>query len=440
MKTIFIVILISLMNFPLFGDEPIDPLNPTCEECNTIPHRYPHFYCDGSTASKHTICLEIPLTESQITEMLYKCFMKRKSVLCFNFDASTFPWDINSVDPNDSSREESWDLIIRGTTTGPKIVFDIEDLLDTKPASINPIKRAFNEWNSICSRTDNPDSGSTTCCVSVYFETNPDNIDSNNRNAIAVASSFAKLSEIHNPLAPLNDCNYECDPNAETPSFRIRFNATDAFTQRFKAPQPDGAPPTSLPKRFFISRDLIPSGSNIEYGNYSDNEMQFYDIYTVILHELGHLLGFNHFHNSEKGVPCNDVDNSSDGVMHTPLDHNKRKELTWRDRCAYKRMYCCPNFQRCYNYVSVQEDENRSAGKILLLYPNPTNSTLTIPYSFETSVEFVVFAVDGTVVQTGIIPEGSDGFTFDVSSLSNGAYTLVLNSAKPVFRKFIISK
>lgn len=438
MKTILFLILNLLLYFPLFGDEPIDPQNPTCTECNTIPHRYPHFYCDGNTVEKHTICLQIPIPDSQKQQMAYKCLMKRNGVLCFNFDDSTFPWDINSVDPNDETREESWDLIIRGTSTGPKIVFDIEDLDDSKPASINPIKRAFNEWNSVCERTDNPDSEENTCCVKLYFELDADKILSKNKTAIAYANSEAKLSEM--PSGPhFNNCNYNCNPNSETPSFIIRFNATDEFIQRFPAPQPEGAPPTSLPKRFFISRDLIPPGSNIEYGSYSGDEMQFFDIYTVVLHELGHLLGFDHF--TDKGEnPCEDIDNSSDGVMHTPLVDNKRKELTWRDRCAYKRMYCCNDFQRCYNNVSVKEDENSVDGKIPQLYPNPTNTTLTIPYSFDTSLEFVVFAVDGTVVQTGIIPEGSDGFTFDVSTLSNGSYTLVLNSKKPIFRKFVISK
>ncbi len=59
---------------------------------------------------------------------------------------------------------------------------------------------------------------------------------------------------------------------------------------------------------------------------------------------------------------------------------------------------------------------------------------------FESSLEFVVFTVDGIVVQTGVIPEGSDGFIFDVSSLPNGVYTFVLNSPKPIFRKFVITK
>gem|GEM_PF-4471622 len=154
---------------------------------------------------------------------------------------------------------------------------------------------------------------------------------------------------------------------------------------------------------------------------------------------MGHLLGFDHFDNDGDN-PCKDIDDTEDGIMYRAYDDNVRKQLSWRDRCAYKRMYCCPDFQRCYNNVSVQEDENNFDGKIPQLFPNPTNTTLTIPYSFDTSLEFVVFAIDGTVVQTGVIPEGSDGFTFDVSALSNGAYTIVLNSKKPIFRKFVISK
>jgi|GEM_PF-6062293 len=273
MKTILFLILNLLLYFPLFGDEPIDLQNPTCTECNTIPHRYPHFYCDGNTVEKHTICLQIPIPDSQKQEMAYKCLMKRNGVLCFNFDASTFPWTINSVDPKDDTREESWNLIVRGTDEGPETVFNINDLKSSDP-NINPIKRAFNTWNNICERTDNPDSEENTCCVKVSFVTDPQQIKHKNKTAIAYASSDAKLSEI--PSGPhYNSCNYNCDPNAETPSFRIRFNATNAFTQRFKAPQPDGAPPTSLPRNFFISRDLIPEGSNIENGSYSGDKMRF---------------------------------------------------------------------------------------------------------------------------------------------------------------------
>ena len=363
MKTILFLILNLLLYFPLFGDEPIDLQNPTCTECNTIPHRYPHFYCDGITPDKHTICLEIPIPEWQKKKkMEYKCFMKRNGVLCSKFDETSFPWTINSVDPENDEIEESWNMIIRGTSTGPKVVFDIRDLSEEDPIN-NPIKRAINQWSDVCERTDEPDPEEETCCINISFETNQQNLEDAHKTSIAVSNSKAKLSEISNSMEPLNDCNYECVPNADEHSFTIRFNATDEFTKRFNPPQGEGAPLTSLPRNFFISRDLIPNGSNIEYANYVDNEMRYFDIYTIIQHEVGHLLGFNHFNYTDKGVPCKDLDNTTDGIMNL-LDDNKRKELTWRDRCAYKRLYCCTDFQRCYNNVSVQEDENNFDGKI----------------------------------------------------------------------------
>lgn len=439
MKTLLFLISIFLLNIHLFADEPLDPNNPTCEECNTKPYKYPYKMCNRNSLEEVNYCFEFPIPPSGWQERIMenKCLLKRTGELCFKFDATTFPWTINSVDPNDDTREESWNLIVRGTNEGPETVFNINDLKSINP-NINPILRAVNEWKSICTRNDDPQSEGNTCCIQVSFVVNPDEYFKEHPQTISVASYKITAKE-PNSNEP-NECNFDCDVNTNKESaFQIKINATDAFTQRFHAPQPYGSPPTSLPKRFFISRDLIPDGSNIEYGDYKENEMEFYDLYSVMLREMGKFLGFGIFTDTGEN-PCQDVNNSTDGIMHINLKHNTRKELSWRDRCAYKRMYCCPNIQRCYTYVSVQENENRVDGKIPLLYPIPTNTTLTIPYSFDTSLEYVVFAVDGTVVQEGIIPEGSIGFTIDLSVLSNGSYTLVLNFKKPIFRKFFISK
>lgn len=166
----------------------------------------------------------------------------------------------------------------------------------------------------------------------------------------------------------------------------------------------------------------VPVGSIVPRNWYYTNrtgphsDVEWYDLQSVIEHEMGHWLGFEDYQQRD----CN---SSYSGMMNSPLYSNTTESISSSDRCMFQKLYCCPS-----NSTSVKE-EDPIIDSDFNIFPNPTKSDVTISLSPSTSQyikKLRIVDVGGKTVFEQIYPVGNSDCIVHTNGLSKGTYLFVM--------------
>lgn len=310
---------------------------------------------------------------------------------------STVPTVVCSNDPY-SNGKRPWKMCLPTQIEYDASMLDVEELADIvngqrivsfKRSSLpSIIVGSLNDWYSIC--TINPDPNNCQNCTikvlwsneELHFPYDPvDKIDYRNQ------AGFTSLR--YNPSSPTGggQCKADCENS------RIWLNNTEYYTR------PDDQV-NSYPRRFFwteIAPEPFPDYDALEFR-------------AVILHEMGHFLGFGH-----TSAGCGE----NQGIMDVKYNHNSLSEY---DKCMYRLLYCCPR------PTDVQE-EPPSINSTFNIFPNPISSGVTIalsPTTAQYSKHLRVIDMGGKIVMEQQFQAGSSDCTVSTAGFAAGNYLIIM--------------
>ena len=430
---IFVCINIS---FSQVKNKPNDPKNPTCDECHCIPHSYPQNHCyDGKTffspedSVNYEIsrCVTIPLSNELISKNIN--FWKYNHNLCFNYTDLGFPLKpgIRLDDFGDIEEMHNFsgskDTVINGTSTKRSYpIFKLQSIYDSNNTN-SLIDRVIKEWKSNCPLSDTTVRGDDICCIKIYWSTD------------VIDFALEPTEKIENILAkafPKYTNTDNCDSIQVLCGREIVINATRAFLKPIEVPDVQFL----IPSRFFFT-DSIPSGKDAVFNINYDSTFKFYSLEDVLLHEIGHILGFNHSFDSI----CNTKveGDSVESIMFFDQPHSYKQGLTWQDRCAYKRANCCPipdtsanqmflNGSACDLASTVEQIKKLQA----LSYPNPADQWVFVPTSVEGNYSVEIYDYVGRQYFNGSLESFDSKIGIPVGHLANGNYVIRVTMSKNI--------
>jgi hypothetical protein len=335
-------------------NEIIAACDPACKSA-----KYRYMGCDMTTNKKMEICTDNPRGTLNFKPWK-KCFPMSIEVGSFPFTK----WNSLYFDLNSDNIRQSNETLFN--------IIEAEDV----------IKNGLNSWSSIC--TYDNQNCSTCSPIKVIWATRTEDMKGY-PNVLAV--TYQKLeADAGEPT-----CTFDCE------SSYIALNATDGFID---VPLDSKTPPDPW---FYTNRT----------GPHS--RFDWYDLQSVIEHEMGHWLGFED--NQEE---CN---SSYTGLMQTPLPPNTERSISNSDRCMFEKLYCCPA-----NSTSVGE-EPATISSTFTIFPNPTSTSVTIalsPSSAQYAKRLRVVDIAGKIVFEQVFPAGNSDCTVQTNGLSKGSYLFIM--------------
>jgi hypothetical protein len=230
------------------------------------------------------------------------------------------------------------------------------------------------------------------------------------------------IAVTHQIIKKDGSCHQDCD------STYIALNAIPSWMGT-------GARP--LKNHFFYTFEDYPEKDDDQYFNFK----------SIILHEVGHWLGFGDIYETGgSGDPpiCTPPPSGSNQISTVMWGDIKggveRDELSDIDKCMFMLLYCCAPMTDIEEEV-VQFQINLEA------IPNPANNELTVKYFLPPSsnVNLYLFDIKGSLVafkyNVALDTSGANQTSLDISRLSSGSYSLVLNfDNRRISKKVVISR
>lgn len=178
--------------------------------------------------------------------------------------------------------------------------------------------------------------------------------------------------------------------------------------------------PRPIPEKFFYT-DYTPEPNDWPLNTYLD-------LKKVILHELGHALGFEH-----TTADCGETNSI---MSDKPANHTRN--LTNYDKCMFRLLYCCEPI------TNVQEDYIYQ-NKVFDIIPNPAFDYINIDFSVDeinNNVSIIIYnqlGTQATPIMNKIYPAGKFTEKFNISDMPSGVYLLVIiKGTKQETRKLVV--
>ncbi|MBL8005120.1 MAG: zinc-dependent metalloprotease [Candidatus Kapabacteria bacterium] len=435
----FILILVSINYiFAQVKTKPNDPKNPTCDECYCLPHSFPQNHCfdgktffspDDSVNYEISRCVTIPLSNQLISKNIN--FWKYNHNLCFNYSDLGFPLqpgirltvegfgDIEEMNNFSGSR----DTIINGNATVRTYpIFKLSSIYDTNNSN-SLIDRVFKEWKSNCPISDSTVRGDDFCCIKIYWSTDVRDF---------VLEPGERIENVLAKAFPDYNDHDDCDSIQVLCGREIIINATRQFFAPVDVPDVQ----YKIPSKFFFT-DSIPTGTDAIFDINYDSKFKFYSLEDVLLHEVGHILGFKHSFDTI----CNTkVEGESvESIMFFDQPHSYKQGLTWQDRCAYKRANCCPIPDTSANQMFMNGSACDLASTIehinklqALSYPIPADQWVFVPTTVEGNYSVEIYDYVGRQYFNGSLESFDSKIGIPVGHLANGNYVIRVTISKNI--------
>ena len=186
-----------------------------------------------------------------------------------------------------------------------------------RTAAINEMNQACYDWNCLCGKQNDQ----CQCQISCSFSTNASEFGSSGSEALAQSKSIYWAYY----------CTVQCGQ-----SF-IAVNNSNDFCDNVGG----------YPTRYFITEDNInlQTMAQIKQAN-----CEVYDFLQIMLHEIGHVLGFDHY---------DDCTPSIHGIMDAKQDMatGTFAGLNIYDKCMFKKLYCPDLVPVKEQYAQNNDDE-----------------------------------------------------------------------------------
>lgn len=370
--------------------QPTSSARVSCEDCAGEEH--PYFFCNPNESDpmKRRVmkCTDDPLKYA--SDNGYSP-MKMNLPLCIDYDYNSFPFDRGAYLGSVTTQKNKEGIGLYRNL----YPFDLGDFSDPT----NPLTRARDKWNSLC-QSGSSSSGGSNCCVIIEWSVKPEHFDIDGKQAIA--NQFTNFA---------NGCDKNCNDE------KILLNFSDEFMD-WRTIVNENGDTIYYPRRMIYTHDPMPDYAWDNNTEIDHCEVDDYSMYSVVLHELGHSLGFAHDGDADvDGNVCENWDN----LMAPGADKKmigEEFDLTEEDECKFIKFYCCPS------PTSVKEI---IAGGDILISPNPTSSNVNISFKLTEAsfIEIEIIDINGkriSILFDDLIHTDQFSQGFDVSGISNGHY------------------
>ena len=396
----------------------------TCGQKLNCPEgvKYPYLFCvlekNGDTR-KITECVEDPLDyEATHSDSFPKTFsMKAKLPICLlNVNAN-----MNTIARHFSSYKTG------GSDSKEVVLFGVDYTQSVSLLFLETIA-AIDKWNCVCGYTS-----SFPCSTVIRYEftENPNLF----RDPLDVKNTSGFATRAEKPYQIGNEDDYNC--NFDYDNSKIYFNATSLYL--FDLHDFPSDPNTPLIRGWVaqeyignLNSPLIPKSPDVGIISFQQ----------VLLHELGHMLGFGHYDTmlmtGQTLYPCGDT---LLGVMKHNIDDARREnttELSLHDKCMFSKLYC-PTVGIAY--------EKLPARPIIIVAPNPTKNEVNITFEVKDGNKKVSIELTneegktfGTLLSERQYDEGMHTCTAKLKHPA-GAYFILIKIGNIIYsEKVIIAK